>query len=259
MKSILFALLLLAASTAALAQNNIPYTAIYYSPNVGSFYYSGGLGSVGYIGDLGSMFGPRKTHGLLQGLQYNLSAGYQLTNYVSLRLDWHSYKHSSPDYRSADSLTRFTEFKAGRSMDFSINLVHDLTQKANIDAGDRLYSPYVLFGVGITQHKGTLTFDSTEVDYDLFPDVANEEKAMNKMGIILPLGGGIRYYIRHNLNVAFEVRAAVDLSDMFDHVANRVPDTKTRDKYILYGLRLTWSKSYQFNYRFYKKKNYHGL
>lgn len=261
MKKFLYGFLLtLMAISFAQAQNNIPYTAIYYSPNVSSFYYSGGFGSVGYIGDLGSMGGPRKSHGLFKGFQYNLNAGYQLTNYVSIRADLNSYRHKSEDYitMTTDSV-RFESFEAGRSTDFSINIVHELTQKANIDAGDKRYSPYVLFGIGISGHKGTLTYDSTAIDNITFPAVDNEEKPMNKIGVILPFGGGFRYYIRHNINVALEVRAAVDLSDMFDHVSNRGEDPKTKDKYILYGLKFTWSKSYQFNYKFYKKKNYRGL
>lgn len=259
-KSIFLCLLMLIITTAAWAQNNIPYTAIYYSPNVSSFHYSGGFGAVGYSGDLGSIGGPRKSHGLLKGFQYNLSAGYQLTDYVSIRADWHSYKHTSEDYitTTTDS-TRFTSFQAGRSMDFSVNIIHELTQKANIDAGVKRYSPYVLLGIGLTKHKGSLTFDESSIDSLSFPELANEEKQANKMGMIIPFGGGVRYYIRHNLNIALEVRAAVDMSDMFDYVSNRAPEQKSKDKYILYGFKVAWSKSYQFNYKFYKKKNYRGL
>lgn len=259
MKKIFLLLLsLLWLGTGLKAQNNIPYTAIYYSPDVGSFYYSGGFGSVGYIGDLGSMFGEKKTHFLFKGLQYNLNAGYQLTNYVSIRLDWNSYKHTSSDYATTDTTTRFTEFTAGRNRDFAINIVHELIPKARIDAGDLRYAPYVFAGVGITNHKGSLTMDSAAIDTVAFPLVANEEKEINKSSMILPFGAGFRYYLRHNLHVAFEVRAAVDMSDMLDFTANR-GEPETRDKYILYGFKLVWSRNYKFNYRKYKKKNYHGL
>ncbi len=253
----IFGLFLLAQNS--FAQNNIPYTAIYYSPDVGSFYYSGGIGSSRYIGDLGSMFGETKTHFLFKGLQYNLNVGYQLTNYISLRADVNWYKHTSNDYANTDSTARFTQFTAGRNRDISLNIVHELIPKAEIDAGHKRYSPYVMAGIGITNHKGTLSYDTTvALDTTSFPLLAAQEKEIGKPGVIIPFGAGIRYYLMQNLHLAFEVRAAVDLSDMVDFVSNRV-DPNTKDKYILYGFKLVWSRNYRFNYKRYKRKNYQGL
>ena len=162
--------------------NNISYTAIYYSPYVGDFYYSLGIHATKYSGDYGAMIGSTKT---TQGLpfEFSLNVGYQITNYISLRLDYTRYGLKSiidnrPDrYPTITGLVRQPEINA-RNTDWSLNIVHDWFPKASIDNGERRYTPYSIVGFGFTTQRA---------------------QGSGGLGAIVPIGWGFKYYIFHNL------------------------------------------------------------
>lgn len=233
----LCSLLLIAISFSSYGQarrsyNNISYTSIYYSPYVGDFYYSFGLHTSRYTGDFGSFWGEDKTN-QGSGLRYSLNVGYQVTNYVSLRFDVSRYNHTNVEdiINTKYDTVRFSPFSTA-NMDYSLNIIHDFFPKAEIDNGERRYTPYGIFGFGIS--------------------------SMNTGGAggiapIIPFGVGFKYYIFHNMNIAFEARSAMVLSDKLDGV--KAGDSK--DFYTNFGLKVTWQRSYKFDYKQYKKKFYH--
>jgi len=232
-------LLLVACALNSFAQsrrgyNNISYTSIYYSPHLGDFYYSLGLHTSKYDGDFGGVFGESKTT-QKSAIRYSLNVGYQVTNYVSLRFDVTRYKFKevADVINTLYDTTRFKPFNTV-NMDYSINLIHDLFPKGEIDNGERRYTPYGILGLGFTTQNSTVG-------------------ESGGFGLIVPIGVGFKYYIFHNLNIAFEARGAIALSDKIDGVKAG----KTKDTYVNFGFKATWQKSYKFDYKQYKKKFYH--
>jgi len=217
--------------------NNVPYTAIYYSPYVGDFYYSFGLHIGKYTGDYGSYIGSTSTS---QGspIRYSINVGYQLTNYVSLRFDFNKFAVTDVVDTRADrfpSVARRNPFTA-KNTDYSINIIHDLFPKGAIDDGEIRYTPYAILGFGFTTQN-----------------LGESKDNRQGLGAIVPIGVGFKYYIFHNLNIAFEARGAVALSDKIDGIQ----DTHGSDYYVNFGFKATWQKSYKFDYKQYKKKFYH--
>lgn len=235
--SILF--LLICCSLTSFAQNrrsynNVSYTSIYYSPHLGDFYYSFGLHTSRYDGDFGGLSGETKTP-QKSGLRYSLNIGYQVTNYVSLRFDISRYRLREVEdvINTLYDTTRFQPFNT-TSMDYSINIIHDLFPKAEIDNGERRYTPYGILGFGFTSQNSSVG-------------------ESGGLGAIVPIGVGFKYYIFHNLNIAFEARGAISLSDKVDGIQAGT----TKDVYMNFGFKATWQKSYKFDYKQYKKKFYH--
>lgn len=214
--------------------NNISYTAIYYSPYVGDFYYSLGIHGTKYSGDYGSFIGEETTR-TEQGLplQFSLNVGYQVTNYISLRFDYTRYRFNEIKDIRPNNYTGVAARPTlkGTNVDYSLNIIHDWFPKASIDNGERRYTPYSILGLGLTNRKIT----------------------GGGLAGIVPIGWGFKYYIYHNLNIAFEARAAVVLGDNIDGAQEGHP----RDYYVNFGLKATWQKSYKFDYKQYKKKYYH--
>ena len=238
--------------------NNISYFSIYYSPYVGDFYYTGGI-SFGtlYDGDLGGFMDSKIEQPIFKP-SWNIGVGYQITHWVSARFDIHRYKFEArEDYvtlTNDEGAQRYLGFTSSGRWDISINLIHDLTAKGTIDLGQKKYSPYLITGIGLTQQGGTLE-GLSGVDSARFPEATREESVAG-WGVNVPLGVGFKYYIKHNMHLAFEARGAFSLSDKLDHVGPERGNPSYKDFYMIYGLKFTWQKSYRFNYDYYRKKHY---
>ncbi|MFT5617762.1 MAG: hypothetical protein ACI85I_000987 [Arenicella sp.] len=260
----LFLLLLFVGISNTQAQrrdyNNISYFSIYYSPYVGDFYYTGGYNFLTrYDGDLGSFTGESKVEQsskILSLRNINLGIGYQLTHWTSVRFDIHRFKFDvKEDYVTKTAVEpRYQGFSSGSNWDISINLIHDLTAKGTIDAGQKKYSPYFITGIGLVQQKGELNSDG--IDSERYFETLRDEK-VKKWAVNMPLGMGFKYYLKHNVHVALEARGAFVLSDKLDHVGKERGNSAYKDFYMFIGGKVTWQKSYKFNYQYYRKKHYH--
>ncbi len=255
--------------------NNISYFSIYYSPYVGDFYYTGGYNFLTrYDGDLGSFTGESKVKQaskILSLRNINVGVGYQITNWTSVRFDIHRFKfdveedfvtlnviaeNARKQTMDADPLDtmRYQGFSSGVNWDISINLIHDLTAKGTIDAGQKKYSPYFITGIGLVQQKGTL--DTTGINQTRYFETLRDEK-IGSWAVNVPLGMGFKYYLKHNVHVALEARGAFVLSDKLDHIGKERGNSAYKDFYMFVGAKVTWQKSYKFNYQYYRKKHYH--
>lgn len=250
--------------------NNISYFSIYYSPYVGDFYYTGGYNFLTrYDGDLGSFTGESKVKQaskILSLRNINLGVGYQITNWTSVRFDIHRFKFDvEEDFVTLQAIAndkggterdtmRYQGFSSGSNWDLSINLIHDLTAKGTIDAGQKKYSPYFITGIGLVQQKGELNSDG--INQARYFETAREEK-IGSWAVNVPLGMGFKYYLKHNVHVALEARGAFVLSDKLDHIGKERGNSAYKDFYMFVGAKVTWQKSYKFNYQYYRKKHYH--
>ncbi len=149
---------------------------------------------------------------------------------------------------------RYQSFSSGPNWDVSINLIHDLTAKGTIDAGQKKYSPYFITGLGLVQQKGTL--NSSKINASRYTEAVRDEN-VKKWAVNVPLGAGFKYYLKHNIHVALEARGAFVLSDKLDHVGKQRGKSAYKDFYMFIGGKVTWQKSYKFNYQYYRKKHYH--
>ena len=260
-------ILFLVIANSATAQrkdfNNISYFSIYYSPYVGDFYYTGGYTfRTLYSGELGSFTGDSKIKQpskLFSLNNINVGIGYQLTHWTSLRFDIYRYQIDLQEdaVTKASTKTRYTSYKSGVNWDLSINLIHDLTAKGTIDLGQKKYSPYIITGLGLINQKGDLqNLALVDSDSSGFPGAADDEKVAG-WGVTVPIGVGFKYYIKHNVNVALEARGAYVLSDKIDHAGKIRGNGSYKDFLMYVGAKVTWQKSYKFNYQYYRKKHYH--
>lgn len=243
--SLIVLLICISAGQAQLRKTRtVPYSMKYFNPDLSNLTFHGGMGFGAYFGDLSHVYDFNLNNNTLN-FNWNIGFAYQYTHYISMRIEANSFKLESKD-RVADRDFSFST----TNTEFCVQFVHSLFPKGSIDTRKRRWNPYAFIGFGI----GAINAPTVEGEY--YGITGTEDTQSNRVAPVWPFGIGVNYYLYSNISLGFDVGFRQSTSDYIDGVSKRAnPGFPSVDGYLLYGLRVRWSRSYAFNYKNYSKRH----
>ena len=240
MKRLLFILTFLLASQTMLHAQKFATT--YYNPKIDNFSFHFGIGVASYAGDVAS-FGTnlfptlerlQSNIGIAYRLKPNLRARWQLTYYG---IDANTYKAR---YLDIGDKSRRSGPAINGLLESNISLIYDFVSKDVLDKGLKKFNIYGVMGLGLTTlRKSSLS-------------ISGQVKAKAPVTPILLLGGGLEYYVRKNISIAFEYGFRLTATDLFDNIKG---NTSVPDNYLFYGYKVNYAPTHGFSLNKYRKKH----
>jgi hypothetical protein len=217
--------------------NNNRFFGKYQRFDYHSLSYSFSIGHAFYFGDIGCSSNDIKCKLSTINPSFKLGLDYRFSNFQHLELFGNIYFISAKDaLGDNDSRTKRNFNFNGTYTDIGLSLITDFISINKLESKSTKITPYVSIGI-------SKLFLDPNPEYDFLEDYSNPngilfiEKVSKQNVWTFPIGFGLKYFIKKNINMAFEVSTMYLDTDFIDG-ASQLANPNTNDYIVLLNYKL---------------------